>query len=106
LSGYNPATGNYAITHDDIYFVGFCIVLFVGIRASSMKYVFAPFARHCGLSNKKRITRFSEQAWMIMYNAVFWTLGMVIMPDSLTLTTEANQYFAIESASTRRHHTS
>lgn len=77
LSGYNPVTDKYAITQNDICFVSFCIVLFVGIRASSMKYVFTPFARYCGLSNKKRITRFSEQAWMIMYNAVFWTFGMV-----------------------------
>ncbi|KAI3325878.1 longevity assurance proteins LAG1/LAC1 [Xylariaceae sp. AK1471] len=82
LSGYNPATGKYAITHDDICFVGFCIVLFVGIRAGSMKYVFTPFARRCGLSNKKRITRFSEQAWMILYNAVFWTFGMRIYTTS------------------------
>ncbi|KAI1422943.1 longevity-assurance protein [Xylaria sp. FL1777] len=78
LSGYNPATGKYAKTHDDFYFVGFCVVLFSGIRASLMKYVLAPFARYWGLSNKKRIARFSEQGWMFMYNTVFWTLGMHI----------------------------
>ncbi|KAI0429760.1 longevity-assurance protein [Xylaria sp. FL1042] len=78
LSGYNPATGKYATGRDDFYFVGFCVVLFTGIRATSMKYVLAPFARYWGLSNKKRIARFSEQGWMFMYNAVFWSLGMHI----------------------------
>ncbi|KAI0407697.1 longevity-assurance protein [Xylaria palmicola] len=82
LSGYNPATGKYATGHDDLYFVGFCVVLFSGIRAGSMKYVLAPFARWYGLSSKKRITRFSEQGWMLMYNAVFWTLGMRIYAAS------------------------
>lgn len=77
LSYYNPATGKYALGHDDLYIVGFCVVLFSGIRAGSMEYVLAPLARHCGLTNKKRITRFSEQGWMFMYNSVFWTLGMV-----------------------------
>ncbi|KAI0538598.1 longevity-assurance protein [Xylaria digitata] len=78
LSGYNAITGKYAIGHDDVYFVSFCVVLFSGIRASLMKYVLAPFARFWGLANKKRITRFSEQGWMFMYNAVFWSLGMCI----------------------------
>ncbi|KAI1129149.1 longevity-assurance protein [Nemania abortiva] len=78
LSGYNHGTGKYAIGHDDLYFVGFCVILFIGIRAGSMKYVLAPLARSCGLTNKKRITRFSEQGWMFMYNAIFWSLGMRI----------------------------
>ncbi|KAI0521913.1 longevity-assurance protein [Xylaria bambusicola] len=82
LSGYNPATGKYATSHDDLYFVGFCVVLFCGIRASSMQYVLAPFARYWGLTNKKRITRFAEQGWMFMYNAIFWTLGMYIYINS------------------------
>ncbi|KAI1186066.1 longevity-assurance protein [Nemania serpens] len=82
LSGYNAATGKYAIEHDDLYFVGFCVVLFIGIRAGSMKYVLAPLARSCGLVNKKRIARFSEQGWMFMYNSVFWTLGTYIYVTS------------------------
>ncbi|KAJ2993152.1 hypothetical protein NUW58_g1930 [Xylaria curta] len=82
LSGHNPTTGKYAIEHDDLYFVGFCVVLFCGIRAASMEYVLTPLARWCGQTNKKRITRFSEQGWMLMYNTVFWTLGMYIYTTS------------------------
>ncbi len=87
LSGYNPATGKYAASRDDLYFVGFCVVLFTGIRAGAMEYVLAPFARYWGLSNKKRIARFSEQGWMFLYNAVFWTLGMVGIYLSIYLST-------------------
>lgn len=95
LSGYNPATGKYATTHDDLYFVGFCVVLFCGIRASSMQYVLAPFARFWGLTNKKRITRFSEQGWMFMYNAVFWSLGMVrILLDRTLVSRSGDGYRA------------
>ncbi|KAI1074221.1 TLC domain-containing protein [Whalleya microplaca] len=78
LSGYNPATGKYAAGHDDVYFIAFCIVLFTGIRAGLMRYVLAPLARQWGVSKPKDVTRFSEQGWMLMYNAVFWSLGMRI----------------------------
>lgn len=77
LSGYNPTTGKYGVNQGDIGFVTFCIVLFSGIRAGSMKYVLTPLARHWGVTKNKDITRFSEQGWMLMYNTVFWTLGMV-----------------------------
>ncbi|KAI0861550.1 longevity-assurance protein [Xylaria cubensis] len=82
LSGYNPSTGKYAIGHDDLYFVSFCVILFCGIRAGSMEYVLSPLARWCGQTNKKRITRFAEQGWMLMYNTVFWSLGMYIYTTS------------------------
>ncbi|KAI0146141.1 longevity-assurance protein [Xylariaceae sp. FL1272] len=82
LSGFNPKTGKYAIGHDDLYFVLFCIVLFTGIRAGSMRYILAPFARRWGISKEKTVNRFSEQGWMILYNAVFWTTGMYIYTHS------------------------
>ncbi|XXH01573.1 hypothetical protein Hte_007933 [Hypoxylon texense] len=82
LSGYNPTTGKYAVHHGDINFVTFCIILFSGIRAGSMKHVLAPLAKHWGVARNKTVTRFSEQGWMLMYNTVFWTLGMYIYSNS------------------------
>ncbi|KAI0841333.1 longevity assurance proteins LAG1/LAC1 [Hypoxylon sp. FL0890] len=76
LSYYNVETGKYASGHDDIYFIAFCTVLFTGIRAGLMQYVLGPLARHWGASSEKNVTRFSEQGWMLMYNSVFWSLGM------------------------------
>ncbi|CAJ2504115.1 Uu.00g115090.m01.CDS01 [Anthostomella pinea] len=78
LSYYNPATGKYAIGGDDYYFISFCVVLFTGLRAAIMEYILAPLARHCGIAKRKDITRFSEQAWLLIYYSVFWTLGMYI----------------------------
>lgn len=76
-SHYNPNTGNYAAGGDDFYFLGFCIVLFTGLRAVFMDYILAPIAKQWGLSKKKDVTRFSEQAWLLCYYSVFWTLGVV-----------------------------
>ncbi|OAA60243.1 longevity-assurance protein [Niveomyces insectorum RCEF 264] len=78
LSYYNPNTGQYNIGRDDACLVLFLIVLFTGLRASTMEYILAPYARSRGLYNKKSVTRFSEQAWMIFVYSVFYPLGLYI----------------------------
>ncbi|CAK7203635.1 Sphingosine N-acyltransferase lag1 [Sporothrix eucalyptigena] len=78
LSYYNPATGQYNLGPDDVPFVFFLVVLFTGLRASTMDYVLAPFARSQGLYKKKPITRFSEQAWLVIVYTVFYPLGMYL----------------------------
>ncbi len=85
LSYHNPATERYGIGFDDVYLIFFCIVLFTGLRASAMEYVLAPFAKWAGLSKRKDLTRFSEQAWLLVYYSVFWTLGTVSHNLSLSL---------------------
>lgn len=77
LGHYNPRTGQYANGKDDFYFISFCIVLFTGLRAGVMEYVLAPLAKHWGISKRKDVVRFSEQAWMLLYYIVFWSLGVV-----------------------------
>ncbi|KAG7291416.1 hypothetical protein NEMBOFW57_001435 [Staphylotrichum longicolle] len=76
LSYYNPSTGNYGIGWADSHLVLFCIVLLTGLRAATMEYILAPFAKSQGISKRKDITRFSEQAWMSVYYAFFWPLGL------------------------------
>ncbi|KAI0475977.1 putative longevity-assurance protein [Xylariaceae sp. FL0804] len=78
LSYYNPSTGTYAIGGDDYYFIAFCVVLFTGLRAGCMENILAPLAKHWGISKKKDVTRFSEQAWLLVYYNVFWTLGLYL----------------------------
>ncbi|KAM4065560.1 TLC domain-containing protein [Hirsutella rhossiliensis] len=78
LAYYNQETEKYGIGFDDAYFLTFCIVLFTGLRAGTMEYVLAPFARLQGVAKRKILTRFSEQAWLLLYYSVFWTLGMYI----------------------------
>lgn len=82
LSYYDPATEKYAIGPNDYYFISFCVILFTGLRAGTMEHVLAPLARQWGISKRKEITRFSEQAWMLIYYCVFWTLGLYLYVNS------------------------
>ena len=77
LSYFNHNTRKYAAGYDDFHFMAFCTVLFTGLRACVMEYILAPLARLWGLSKKREVTRFSEQAWMLIYYHMFWPLGMV-----------------------------
>ncbi|POR38402.1 TRAM/LAG1/CLN8 domain-like protein [Tolypocladium paradoxum] len=82
LAYHNEETGRYGIGSDDAYFIIFCMVLFTGLRAGTMEYILAPFARLQGVTKRKVLTRFSEQAWLLVYYSVFWTLGMYIYSTS------------------------
>ncbi|KAK3372167.1 TLC domain-containing protein [Podospora didyma] len=82
LSYYNKETAKYGIGRDDGHLMLFYIVLFTGLRAAAMEYVFAPFAKAQGIAKRKDITRFSEQAWLVIYYAIFWTLGLYIYVTS------------------------
>ncbi|KAI2639218.1 TLC domain-containing protein [Xylaria nigripes] len=82
LSYYNPASGSYAIGGDDYYFITFCIVLFTGLRAGLMEHIFAPLAKQWGLKKRKDMTRFSEQAWLLVYYSFFWPIGVYLYYNS------------------------
>ncbi|KAK3942760.1 TLC domain-containing protein [Diplogelasinospora grovesii] len=82
LCYYNPNTGKYAAGLEDFYFMVFCVVLFTGLRALFMEHLLAPLARHWGITQAKTITRFSEQAWLLIYCCVVWPLGMYIYTNS------------------------
>lgn len=77
LSHYNPKTGKYAAGSDDFYFMTFCMVVFTGLRAWFMDHILGPLAKTWGISTKKEVTRFSEQAWLFLYASVIWPLGSV-----------------------------
>jgi acyl-CoA-dependent ceramide synthase len=77
LSHYNPKSGKYGLGWDDGHLILACIILFTGLRAAAMEYLLAPFAKAQGIAKRKDLTRFSEQAWLLIYCSVFWTLGMV-----------------------------
>jgi acyl-CoA-dependent ceramide synthase len=78
LAYYNPESGRYGIGKVDCYFIFFCIILFTGLRAATMEYLLAPFAKSQGISKRKDMTRFSEQGWLLIYYSVFWTLGLYL----------------------------
>ena len=77
LSYFNPETGEYRAGWNDAWMVSFWIVVFTGLRASVMEYVLIPFAKRYHVKTLRNQTRFAEQAWLLIYYSVFWTLGMV-----------------------------
>jgi len=77
MSYYNPQTGQYGCGTDDLPFVAFWAVIFTGARVLVMEYLLDPLARAGGIRTRKGLDRFKEQAWLIVYYTVSWSLGMV-----------------------------
>lgn len=82
LSYHNPNSGNYAIGPNDICIVIYWVVLFTALRATVMDYVLMPFSTKAGVKRVRDQARFCEQAWLLVYYSVFWTMGMYIMITS------------------------
>ncbi|KAI4170542.1 MAG: hypothetical protein LQ343_004919 [Gyalolechia ehrenbergii] len=82
LSYYDQSSEKYALGWDDSFLVMYWVVVFCGLRAVVMDYVLTPLAQLVGLEKKKEKTRFAEQAWVLIYDSVFWSLGMYIMYSS------------------------
>jgi very-long-chain ceramide synthase len=76
MSYYQPSTGRYRQGWDDVYLVISSIIGFTAVRAIAIDWIFRPMAKRTGLK-KKAALRFAEQAWLVVYYGVFWTLGMV-----------------------------
>lgn len=77
LSYYNPQSGEYTAGWDDAYMVVYWLVIFTGLRAGIMDFVLTPLAKLGGIKDRNDVTRFAEQAWLLIYCSVFWSLGMV-----------------------------
>ena len=77
LSYYNPESGEYCAGWNDAWMVSYWIIVFTGLRAAVMDYALLPLAKKGGVKTEKDQTRFAEQAWLLVYYSVFWTLGMV-----------------------------
>ncbi|KAI4232046.1 MAG: hypothetical protein LQ349_005233 [Xanthoria aureola] len=82
LSYHSPSSQKYALGWDDSFLVAFWLVVFTGLRAVVMDYILTPLAYLLGLHNQKDKTRFAEQAWVLIYDSTFWSLGMYIMYHS------------------------
>ncbi|PSS28029.1 hypothetical protein M430DRAFT_132140 [Amorphotheca resinae ATCC 22711] len=82
LSYYNPESGEYYAGWNDAWMVFYWIVVFTGLRAAAMDYVLMPLAKRGGVKTGRDQTRFAEQAWLLIYYSVFWTLGMYLLVNS------------------------
>lgn len=77
LSYYNSDSGEYCAGWNDAWMVLYWIVVFTGLRAAVMDYLLMPMAKKGGIATAKNQTRFAEQAWLLIYVSVFWSLGIV-----------------------------
>lgn len=77
LSYYDASIGKYRQGMDDAWFVVFWIVAFTGLRAGVMDYILKPLARAGGIRKDRVRLRFAEQAWLVIYDSISWSLGMV-----------------------------
>ena len=77
LSYFNPESGEYQAGWNDTWMVFFWVVVFTGLRASVMDYILMPLAKKGGVKSQRDLTRFAEQAWLLVYYSVFWPLGVV-----------------------------
>ncbi|KAL5120824.1 Sphingosine N-acyltransferase lag1 [Pleosporales sp. CAS-2024a] len=82
MSYYNPETNMYGCGTQDLPFVLLWCVLFTAARVLVMDYVLDPLARLGGMTTRKGLNRFKEQAWLIIYYTTSWSLGMYIMYNS------------------------
>lgn len=94
LSYYNPVTQMYGVGKDDLWLVLYWIVAFTLLRDGAMQYVFKPWAQWGGVKTQKGLVRFAEQAWLMVYYTVFWTLGMVdtLPRDSVGTSTDGSPH--------------
>jgi len=64
-----------------------------------MTYVLLPWAEAAGLKKTKTKVRFAEQAWLLLYYSVFWSLGMVsvVLVLDTVMGTDDAQYIMYHS---------
>ncbi|KAF5718234.1 sphingosine n-acyltransferase lag1 [Fusarium mundagurra] len=81
LSYRDKFTGEYGVGSDDNYLVAVLIVVLTGMRDATMRFVLDPVAAAWGLGSARSM-RFKEQAWMVVYYATCWSVGMYIYASS------------------------
>ncbi|KAF4548288.1 TLC domain-containing protein 2 [Elsinoe fawcettii] len=82
LSHQDERSGQYLPGVEDLKYIALWIVIFTGLRAGTMDYVLVPWAKSLGVDKKKAMVRFAEQAWMLVYYSVFWSVGMYLYATS------------------------
>lgn len=69
-------TARYIKGTDDLYFVGFWIIVFTWLRAFIMKGYLNAVGKRLGIRGSK-LERFEEQGYIVIYYIISWTAGMV-----------------------------
>ncbi|KYG42294.1 hypothetical protein M433DRAFT_158048, partial [Acidomyces richmondensis BFW] len=74
----NTQDGMYNLGSRDLYPVASFIVFFTALRASALEYLLLPLAGKLGIKQRKGRVRFAEQAYMMIYYALYWGWGLAL----------------------------
>ncbi|CEH17500.1 Protein transporter of the TRAM (translocating chain-associating membrane) superfamily [Ceraceosorus bombacis] len=74
-----PSTIRYQKGYQDLAFVAYYIVVFSFIRQASTQYLFRPFALWWGIRNERKLERFVEQGYAMLYWGTAGALGLYVM---------------------------
>lgn len=80
LSYIDSESGKYTSGWNDACLVFLWIVVFTGLRASFIDFLFVPLGQWGGIQKKKSLVRFAEQAWLLVYYMTLFPLGMASLP--------------------------
>lgn len=78
LSYPTETPGLYGQGPRDVYLVASWVIYFTGFRAFMLDYVLLPLAGYCGIGRRKGRVRFAEQAYMLVYYAIYWFWGLAV----------------------------
>ena len=67
---------------DDLFLVGFTILLITLVREIVIRFLWAPLARSGGITKHSTLQRFGEQGYTLVYCAISWTFGLWMMQNS------------------------
>ncbi|KAJ2836328.1 Sphingosine N-acyltransferase lag1 [Coemansia erecta] len=73
------AEGRFERGCRDVYYVLYWVVAFTLIRITVMNKVLEPLAKWGGVSSSRKVTRFGEQGWLVVYYIISNTVGMYVM---------------------------
>ncbi|RUS19719.1 TLC domain-containing protein [Endogone sp. FLAS-F59071] len=82
ISYRQPATGLYGKGLADVMFLFFWINLFTMLRAAFMQYVLTPLGKWGQIKSQRKLTRFAEQTWTVIYYSLSWGVGMYLCYNS------------------------
>lgn len=91
---YHDVTGPFLQGFNDIYFVLGWVVLLTAIRATIIASTYQLITWLNLVSGKARV-RFSEQSWLLFYDGISFSLGMVrncLMPHTTSMADEIAAY--------------
>ncbi|KAG0298342.1 sphingosine N-acyltransferase lag1 [Dissophora globulifera] len=81
VPGESWVSARYVKGPNDLAFVAFWIIAFTYIRALFMKSLFTPLGKSLGIRGAK-LERFEEQMYIMVYYAISWTSGMILLYNS------------------------